>query len=69
MYTYSIKTWSKNSAKAINYNGQKWINQTQMGNVLGHSNILSRTQYYFSEYKRKRYEIQDCEDYQPCRMF
>ena len=49
--------------------GQKWINQTQLGNALGNSNIASRTQYYSSQYKRKRYEIQDCEDYQPCRMF
>ena len=34
----------------------------QLGNALGHSNIASRTQYYSSEYKRKGYEIQDCED-------
>ena len=45
------------------------INKTQLGSALGNSNIASRTQYYSSEYKRKRYEIQDCEDYQPCRMF
>ena len=45
------------------------INQTQLGSAIGHSNIASRTQYYSSEYKRKRHEIQDCEDYQPCRMF
>ena len=69
MYTHSIKTWKKNSVEAINYDGKKWINQTQLGNALGHSNIASRTQYYSSEYKRKSYEIQDCEDYQPCRMF
>ena len=69
MYTYIIKTWKKNSVEAINYDRKKWINQTQLGNALGHSNIASRTQYYSSEYKRKSYEIQDCEDYQPCRMF
>ena len=69
MYTCSTKTWKKNGVEAINYDGEKWINQTQLGNALGHSNIASRTQYYSSEYKRKSYEIQDCEDYQPCRMF
>ena len=41
MYTYSIKTWKKNSVEGINYEGQKWINQTQLGNALGHSNIAS----------------------------
>ena len=59
----------KNGVEEINYDSKKWINQTQLGNALDHSNIASRTQYYSSEYKRKRYEIQDCEDCQPCRMF
>ena len=68
MHTCSIKTW-KNSVEAINYNGKKWINQTQLGNALGHSNIASRTQYYSSEYKRKSYQKQYCEDYLPWRMF
>ena len=62
MYTCSIKTWKKNSVEAINYDRKKWINQTQLGNAPGHSNIASRTQYYPSEYK-------DCGDYQPCRTF
>ena len=48
---------------------KKKINQTQLGNALGHSNVASRTQYYSSEFKRERYEIQDCDDYQPFRMF
>ena len=69
MYTHSIKTWKINSVEAINYDGKKWINQTQLGNALGNSSIASRTQYYSSQYKRKRHKIQDCEDYQPCRMF
>ena len=59
----------ENGGEAINSDGKEWINQTKLGNALWHSNIASRTQYFSSEYKRKRYEIQDCEDYQPCRMF
>ena len=51
------------------FDGEKWINQTQLKDALGHSNIASKTQCYSSEYKRKRHEIQDCDDYQPCRMF
>ena len=69
MYKYGIKTWKKNGVEAINYDIKKWINQTQLENTLGHSNIASRTQYYSSKFKRKMYEIQECEDYQPCRMF
>ena len=69
MHTYSIKIWKKNSVEAINCDGKKWINETQLENGLGYLNIASRTQYYSSEYKRKSHEIQDCEGYQPCRMF
>ena len=70
MYAYSIKRLKKNGVEAINYDGKKKkINQTQLGNALGHSNIASRTQNYSSEFKRKKYEIQDYDDYQPFRMF
>ena len=41
----------------------------QLRNALGHWNIASRTRYYSPEYKRKKHEKQDCEDYQPCRIF
>ena len=50
MYTYSIKTWKKNGVEEINYDGKKWINQTQLGNTLGHSNIPPRTEYYSSKF-------------------
>ena len=53
MYTYSIKTWKKNSVEATNYDGKKWINQTQLGNTFGHSIVASRTQYYSSDTKEK----------------
>ena len=69
MYTYGIKTYKKNGVEAIDYDIKKLINQTQLGNALEHSNVASRTQYYSSKCKRKMYEIQECEDYQPCRMF
>ena len=34
--------------EAIKYDHKKWINQTQFGNSIGHSNIASITQYYSS---------------------
>ena len=69
IYTYILKTWKKSGAETINYDSKKWISQTQLGNALGNSNTASRTQYYSPEFKTKRYKIQDCEDYQPCRKF
>ena len=27
----------------------------------------NKTQYYSNEFKKGRYEIQDCEGFQPCR--
>ena len=33
------------------------------------ANIADRTQYYSSEFKKMRCEIQECGKYQPCRMF
>ena len=33
------------------------------------ANISDRTQYYSSEFKKMRCEIQECGNYQPCRIF
>ena len=41
-----------------------------METALGYKNLVSnKTQYYSDEFKKRRYEIQDCEDFQPCRKF
>ena len=48
MYAYGTKTRKKNGVEALNYDGKKWINQTQLRNALGHPNVASRTQYYSS---------------------
>ena len=31
--------------------------------------VGNKTQYYSDEFKKRRYEIQNCEDFQPCRKF
>ena len=37
--------------------------------ALGYKNlVINKTQYYSDEYKKKK-ELQDCEDLQPCRKF
>ena len=56
------KNMEKNSSEAINCDGKKRINQKQLENAPGHSNIAFRTQYCSSKFRRKRYDIQDCED-------
>ena len=41
-----------------------------METALGYKNLVSnKTQYYSDKFKKRRHEIQDCEDFQPCRKF
>ena len=49
---------------------KKWINEKDLEKALGCKNLAgNKTQYYSDEFKTRRYEIQDCEHYQPCRKF
>ena len=70
MLTCSIKTWRKIGVDVIKYNNKKWINENNLETVLGYKNLVSnKTEYYSDEYKKRRHELQDCEDFQPCRTF
>ena len=71
MLTYSIKTWKNTiGVEVIKYNGKKWINEKNLETALGCKNLAgNKIQYYSEESKKRRYEIQDCEDFQPCRNF
>ena len=41
-----------------------------MEKALGYKNLAGKkTQYYSNEFKKRRYEIQNCEDFQPCTKF
>ena len=64
--SFSIKTLSKIDVEAIKHNGKKWINEKHLEKVLGYKNLVNKTQYYSNELKKRRCEIQDCEDFQPC---
>ena len=71
MLTYSIKTW-KNivGVEVIKYNGKKWINEKSLEKALGCKNLAGKkARYYSNELRKRRDEIQDCEDFQPCRKF
>ena len=71
MLTYSIKTWSKIiGVEVIKYNDKKWINEKHLETALGYKNFVSnKPQYYSDKFRKRRYEIQGCEDFQPCRKF
>ena len=70
MYTFSINTWNKIDVEAIKYNGEKWVNENYLEKVISYKNLTgNRTQQYSDELKKERCEIQDCEDFQPCRKF
>ena len=70
MLTFSIKTWSKIGVEVVKYNGKKWINEKRLETALCYKNLVgNKTQFYSDEFKKRRCEIQDCEDFQPCRKF
>ena len=70
MHTFSIKTWSKTDAEAIKHNDKKWINEKHLEKAPAYKNLVgNKTQYHADKFKKRRYEIQKCEDYQPCRKF
>ena len=54
----------------INYNDKKWINEKHLETALGYKNLVSnKTRYYSDKFKKRRQELRDCEDFQPCRKF
>ena len=70
MKSFSIKTWNNNGVEAIKYDSKKWINEKHSEAPLGYKNLASnKTQFYSDKFKKRRCEIQDCEDFQPCRKF
>ena len=70
MKSFSIKTWSKIGVEVIKSNDKKWVNEKHLETALGYKNLVSsKTQYCSDEFKKRRYELQDCEDFQPCREF
>ena len=61
--------WRKNGFEVIEYSWKIWINQGHLQEELHLSNISDKTQYYSSEFLKIRCEIQECGNYQPCRVF
>ena len=71
MLTYSIKIWINIvCVEVIKYNDKKRINEKNLETALGCKNLVgNKTRYYSDEFTKRRDEVQDCEDFQPCRKF
>ena len=67
--SFTAHAWRKNVVEVIEYSVEIWMNQGHLQEKLDLSNISDRTQYYSNEFKKMRCEIQECGNYQPCRMF
>ena len=63
-YTFSVNKWKQNNIEAVKYNGKKWINEKCLEKALGCKNLAgNKTQYYSNKFKKRRYEIQQCEEF------
>ena len=47
---FTSEAWGKNGVKAIEYDGEIWINQGHLQEKLDIANIADRTQYYSSKF-------------------
>ena len=66
---YSLQKHGKKWFQLIEYDGEILINQKYHEIKIDMANVADRSQYYSSEFKKMRCEIQDCGKYQPCRIF
>ena len=66
---FTANTQRKDSVEVIEFCGKIWINQRHLQEKLDIANLSVRTQYYSDEFKKMRCDIQECDKYQPCRMF
>ena len=63
MESFSIRIWNKTGVEVIKHNGRELINEKHLETALGYKNVVNKIQYYSDEFKKRRYEIQDCEDF------
>ena len=66
---FTAEAWDKNDVGVVKYRGEIWINKKNLEKKLDIANIADRIQYYSSEFKKMKSEIQECGKYQPCRIF
>ena len=69
MIKISKKNMGKNDAEVIMFNGKKWLNEKHIETQLKNSNVAAITNKYSLKLRKKRQELQNCGNYQPCRRF
>ena len=57
----------KNGVEVIVFNGNNWLNETNIKDQLKHLHLAAATVQYSSELRKQRQELQDCGNHQPCR--
>ena len=59
----------KNGVEVIVFNGNMWLNETNIQDQLKHSSLAAVTLKYPPKYRKQRQELQNCGNCQPCRIF
>ena len=67
MVKITKETWEDNGVEVIIFNGNKWLNETNIKDQLKYSNLAAVTLQYLPKYRRQRRELQNCGNYQTCR--
>ena len=69
MVEITKEAWERNGVEVIVFNGKKGLNETDIKDKLKHSNLAPATLQYPLKYRKQRHELQNCGNYQPCRIF
>ena len=69
MVEITKETWERNGVEVIVFNAKKWLNEINIKDQLKHSHLAAVTLQHIPELRKQRQELQDCDNYQPCRRF
>ena len=61
------ETSEENGIEVIVFSGKKWLNDIK--DKLKHSNLAAITLQHPLKYRKQTQELQNCGNYQPCRIF
>ena len=62
MVKITKEKWEENGVEVIVFNGKKWLNEKDIEEQLRHSNLPAVTLQYFSELRKQRQKLQNCDN-------
>ena len=62
MIFITADTWRNNGVEVTSVDNIKWLNEKHIETELGHSNLAAITLKYPKDLRKKRQELQDCDD-------